>query len=263
VGGDERRGIEVLERLMGEVLEVVERHLPEANTSAPRHRVLGFETVRRCTVSRAESIHDDKPTRVNGGGPALQAEDVLLPAELRARRQTLGLTQARLAALLGVTSTTVARWERMEQRIGHPERVSAALARLDLSAPQNGVAAAASLERPRHNLPAQLSSFVGREQDVLYVEGLLAGTRLLTLTGTGGIGKTRMALQVGAELLPDYPDGVWLVELAPLTDPGLVARAVALLVLGLNSLSDALRDALDPRSGAGLGQGASATDKPG
>jgi predicted ATPase/DNA-binding CsgD family transcriptional regulator/DNA-binding XRE family transcriptional regulator len=187
-------------------------------------------------------------SQVNGRGPALQAEDVLLPTELRARRQALGLTQAGLAALLRVTSTTVARWERNEQRIGNPERVRAALARLEISAPGNRVVTDSSPEWPRHNLPAELSSFVGREKDVVYVKDLLAGTRLLTLTGAGGIGKTRVALRVGAACLRDYPDGVWLVELAPLTDPGLVARAVA-TVLGVrekarHALLDTLAEAL-------------------
>ena len=67
----------------------------------------------------------------------------------------------------------------------------------------------------RNNLPAQLSSFIGREAEIIEVKQLLAETRLLTLTGAGGCGKTRLALQVAADLLAEYPDGVWLVELAP------------------------------------------------
>src|SRR5207248_2218631 len=84
-----------------------------------------------------------------------------------------------------------------------------------------------SLDALPNNLPLQLTSFVGREQELAEVERLLATTRLLTLTGTGGTGKTRLALQVAADLLPDYPDGVWLVELASLSDPGLVPQTVA------------------------------------
>ncbi len=84
----------------------------------------------------------------------------------------------------------------------------------------------------RTNLPAQLTSFVGREKEIAEIKQLLASHRLVTLTGPGGTGKTRLALHVAAEVLATFPDGVWLVELAPLADAALVPRAVA-TVLGL------------------------------
>jgi predicted ATPase len=84
-----------------------------------------------------------------------------------------------------------------------------------------------SVGRRRSNLPAQLNSFVGRELALRQLGSLLASTRLLTLTGPGGIGKTRLALALGERALPDYADGVWLVELAALADPALVASAAA------------------------------------
>jgi predicted ATPase/class 3 adenylate cyclase len=84
-----------------------------------------------------------------------------------------------------------------------------------------------TLEAHRHNFPIQLTSFRGRERDVNDVRSLLDGTALLTLVGAGGIGKTRLALQVGAELIDRYPDGVWFVELASLSDPELVANVAA------------------------------------
>src|SRR5215207_1535500 len=82
-------------------------------------------------------------------------------------------------------------------------------------------------ERPLNNLPLELSSFVGRERALAEVERSLENTRLLTLMGSGGCGKTRLALAVASELVGGLEDGVWLVELAPLADPSLVPQAVA------------------------------------
>ena len=84
-----------------------------------------------------------------------------------------------------------------------------------------------SLNARQTNIPLQLTSFVGRSEEITEVKRRLRDTRLLTLTGFGGCGKTRLALQVAAESLEEYPDGVWLVELAALSDPALVAQTVA------------------------------------
>ena len=81
-------------------------------------------------------------------------------------------------------------------------------------------------KRPLHNLPLELSSFVGREKELAEVKRLLENNRLLTLTGSGGCGKTRLALAAASELVEGFQDGVWMVELAPLADPSLVAHAV-------------------------------------
>jgi predicted ATPase/class 3 adenylate cyclase len=89
-----------------------------------------------------------------------------------------------------------------------------------------------SLSTHPNNLPQQLTSFIGREKELAEAETLLGRTRLLTLTGAGGCGKTRLAMQVAADLLESYPDGVWLVELGALADAGLVPQTVA-AVLGL------------------------------
>jgi predicted ATPase/class 3 adenylate cyclase len=91
------------------------------------------------------------------------------------------------------------------------------------------------LRIPQHlpnNLPAQLTSFIGREAELRHVNELLEGHRLVTLTGAGGCGKTRLALQVASSRLTEYPDGAWLVDLAPIADPELVAQA-ACSALGL------------------------------
>ncbi len=84
-----------------------------------------------------------------------------------------------------------------------------------------------SLDAPRYNLPAQLTRFVGRKSELAEIKKVLRTSRLLTLTGPGGTGKTRLALEVAHGLVDDFPDGVWFTELTPLTDPGLTAQAVA------------------------------------
>jgi predicted ATPase len=84
-----------------------------------------------------------------------------------------------------------------------------------------------TLDARPNNLPAQLTSFVGREEKVAEVKRLLERARLLTLTGAGGTGKSRLALQVAAELLDGFGDGVFFVDLSSVTDPALVPSAVA------------------------------------
>ncbi len=83
-----------------------------------------------------------------------------------------------------------------------------------------------------NNLPLQLTSFVGRDQQMTEVKRLLAENRLLSLTGAGGCGKTRLSLQVARDTLPTFPDGIWMVELAAITDPSLVPQMV-ITTLGL------------------------------
>ena len=83
-----------------------------------------------------------------------------------------------------------------------------------------------------NNLPAQLTSFLGRSDELAVGAQLLMGTRLLTVTGPGGMGKTRLAYQLAGNVLADFPDGVWVVELAPLAEANLVPGAI-LSALGL------------------------------
>jgi len=84
----------------------------------------------------------------------------------------------------------------------------------------------------RNNLPVQTTSFIGREKEIADIRALLKGSNLLTLTGAGGSGKTRLAMQLGADVLEEYRDGVWLVEAAALADDRLLAATVA-HVLGI------------------------------
>jgi predicted ATPase/DNA-binding XRE family transcriptional regulator len=93
----------------------------------------------------------------------------------------------------------------------------------------------------RNNLPRQLTSFVAREQEIREIAALLREHRLVTVVGTGGVGKTRVAVQVGSDLLTECPDGVWLVDLAPIADQNLAASAV----LSALQLAYTARPALD------------------
>jgi non-specific serine/threonine protein kinase len=111
--------------------------------------------------------------------------------------------------------------------------------------------ARAAVEPRRHNLPEQLTSFIGRRREIAEIRRLYSSTRLLTLTGAGGCGKTRLALQAAAELVDQFVDGVWLVDLAPLSEPDLILHTVA-ATLGVRegpdrSLADALAAYLHPR----------------
>jgi len=133
--------------------------------------------------------------------------------------------------------------------LGRPERI------FQLHAPglQAGFPPLRSLGNPAlpNNLPAQLSAFVGRGREVAEVRALVESSRLVTLTGAGGCGKTRLGLQVAAELLDGSGDGVWLAELAAVTDQDAVAPAISqALRLAVNPgrpALEALLDALEPQ----------------
>ena len=88
-----------------------------------------------------------------------------------------------------------------------------------------------------NNLPHQATSFIGRERELADVKSMLAASRLLTLVGMGGLGKTRLSLQAAAELIHNFPDGVWFLDLAPISDPALVVSEAA-QVLGVREEPD-------------------------
>ena len=168
------------------------------------------------------------------------AGDVLTPHSLRARRLALGLSQAALGTLLGVSANTVARWERGALRIGSADLVRLALERLEGAPGQRTPSASPAPSAPLgHALvsipcapsaphrPAQLTSFVGRHAEIAELKRRLATTRLLTLVGTGGVGKTRLALEVAAQLSGSWADGEVFVSLAAIRDPALVVPAIA------------------------------------
>jgi predicted ATPase/class 3 adenylate cyclase len=105
-----------------------------------------------------------------------------------------------------------------------------------------------SLDSFPNNLPIQLSSFVGREKEVDEIKALLNSSHLVTLTGSGGTGKTRLSLEVGAEELPTFANGIWVIELAPLSDESQIipalAQAFGLQELPFNPLANLVTDYL-------------------
>jgi non-specific serine/threonine protein kinase len=189
---------------------------------------------------------------------------------LKYLRRRAGLTQRELSIAVGYSHAHISRLE-LNQRPPdratlaarfvpalHLEHEPAWVARLlALAAPQaqpagNAAPADTAAGTPAHNLPLQLTSFVGRDKEIATVGRLLTGARLVTLTGSGGAGKTRLALRVAAEALPAFPDGAWLVELASLADPARVPQTAA-AVLGVRAAGgrafvEALIDALRPKA---------------
>ena len=84
-----------------------------------------------------------------------------------------------------------------------------------------------TLDARPNNLPIQLTSFIGREKELAEIKAQLSGTRILTLLGPGGTGKTRLALQAGADVIDEFENGVWIIELASLTEQSLLSQAIA------------------------------------
>jgi predicted ATPase/DNA-binding XRE family transcriptional regulator len=157
-------------------------------------------------------------------------------AWLKRRRTQLGLTQDELARRVGYSVSLLQKVEAGQRRPARQlaERLAAALALPSdaLDALLERARDPRPAQRPLHNLPAPLTSFIDRADDMATLRSLLAAGRLITLSGPGGVGKTRLALNLAADLLPDTVDGVRLVELASIVDPALVPQAVA-AALGL------------------------------
>jgi predicted ATPase/serine/threonine protein kinase len=99
-------------------------------------------------------------------------------------------------------------------------------------------------ERQRHNLTAELTGFVGRRKELAQLRSMLASSRLVSLTGAGGAGKTRLAVRLAYDVIDEFPDGVWLADLTPLTTPDLVALTVATAVGVREGPQRSIRDAL-------------------
>ena len=156
---------------------------------------------------------------------------------LREFRLAAGLSQEVLAERARISSDGVGALERGVNKAPQRETLALLIEALQLAPEQRRVleAAAARPSRPRaasrtskkHNLPRPPTQLFGRERDVAAVEQLIAASRIVTLTGAGGVGKTRLAIDAGLAALSHYHDGVWFVDLAPVHDAAGVAGAIA------------------------------------
>jgi predicted ATPase/DNA-binding XRE family transcriptional regulator len=181
---------------------------------------------------------------------------------LKRHRIAAGVTQEHLAEVARVSANAISSLERGIRRAPHRDTVALLAMALQLSEAQRRdfeeaaavmrgrSAVREPMRRPIANSPLFLTSFVGREYEIAQLAELLAGRRLLTITGSGGIGKTRVSLEVAKRLVDRFPDGVCFVDLAPLSDGAFVTSTIAsLLEIGAarSGNLDALVDALSAR----------------
>jgi predicted ATPase/transcriptional regulator with XRE-family HTH domain len=166
---------------------------------------------------------------------------------LKRLRVEAGLSQEELAKRARISAQAIGAYERGLRRAPHRETFALLARALSLSGERyEELALAAERARlrgpqehspPTHNLPLQLTTLVGRDAVVADVRKLTAQARLVTLVGTGGIGKTRTALAVASQVFQDFRDGVWFADLSALDDPALVAGTIA-IALGVAQRAD-------------------------
>jgi predicted ATPase/DNA-binding XRE family transcriptional regulator len=172
---------------------------------------------------------------------------------LRHYRALAGLSQEALAERAGISRRGIADLERGARRFPYPDTASRLAAALELGAADRAAFMAACRPRRtgttrRYTLQIEPSTLVGRQRELAEISQLIASSRVLTLTGTGGIGKTRIALELAHQLESEYADGAVFIDLAPVIDASLVPQAVV-AALGVRtrpgeSLTDSLRQDL-------------------
>ena len=157
-------------------------------------------------------------------------------------------TRALVAGALPEGTTLRDLGEHRLKDLSRPERIS----QLVISGVPDEFPPLRTLDVTPNNLPVMLTDFIGREAVLAEAHHLLEGTRLLTLTGPGGTGKTRLSLQLAADVADRFPDGLYFVALEPISDPALVPSTIAMAVgvqdVGGASLEDRLRDQLRDRT---------------
>ena len=190
--------------------------------------------------------------------PAVEALRRVVAEEPTLEEAHAGLM--RLYVLSGRRGEAMAQYERLREilsgQLGAEPSITSSRLRDEIAAgefppartPPAGLLREQAPDASQHNLPIPRTSFVNREREMVEVKRTVAMTRLLTLTGAGGSGKTRLALEVARDLVGLYLDGVWLVELAPVSEgalmPQIMASALGVRELPGRSLTDTLVDAL-------------------
>ncbi|MGH2359457.1 MAG: ATP-binding protein [bacterium] len=192
---------------------------------AAQEAVAGFPWAADAAVRVRMGVHTGEPVRSGDGYVGVDVHRVARICQAAHGGQVLlsEATRNLIEGELPVGATLRDLGPHRLKDLQRPERLYQLLhpgLRDDFPAPK-------SLDHLLNNLPQELTSFIGREREMEDVKQLIASTRLLTLVGAGGLGKTRLALQVAADLVDGYPDGVWLVELASRSDAALVPQAVS------------------------------------
>jgi predicted ATPase/DNA-binding XRE family transcriptional regulator len=193
--------------------------------------------VHHYTHPRARNAKDDLTVGIRD---MIFEEEITFGERLRRLREADGLTQEKLASRAGMTAKAVSALERGERKRPYPHTLRSLADALGLSeeerasllasVPKRGAAASsvpAAVSAPEPRLPAPTTPILCRERDVEEIRTLLRDSRLLTLTGTGGVGKTRLVTAVAWDAAVLFPDGIHFVGLASLDDPDLVLSTIA------------------------------------